>query len=62
LDDFVWGISELHINKSPHNTTDSLVQTIKEVMDSLDRDTMERACKCFWSRIKTLVEADGNLF
>jgi hypothetical protein len=60
LDYFVWGVAELHVNKTPHTTSDSLVQKIKEVMGSLERDTVANACRRFWSRIKAVVEADGD--
>jgi hypothetical protein len=35
-------------------------QTIKEVMGSLNRDTVVRACKWFRWRIEAMVEADGD--
>jgi hypothetical protein len=56
----VWGVAELHVNKTPHNTSDSLVQKIKEVMGSLERDTVANARRRFWSRIEAMVEADGD--
>jgi hypothetical protein len=34
---------------------------IKEVMRIFDRDTVAKACKWFWSRIETLVEAVDDL-
>jgi hypothetical protein len=55
---FVWGVSELHVNKIPHNTLDSLVQKNKEVMGSLDRDTMARACMWLQPWIEALVEIE----
>ncbi len=57
---FVWGVSELHVNKIPHNTSDSLVQKNKEVMGSLDRDTMARACRWLQPWIEALVEIEGD--
>jgi hypothetical protein len=33
---------------------------MKEVMGSLNRDTIARACKLFWSRLEAVAEADGN--
>ncbi len=57
---FVWGVSVLHVNKSPHNTLDSLVQKNKEVTGSLDRDTMARACRWLQPWIEALVEIEGD--
>jgi hypothetical protein len=57
----LWGIAELQVNKCFHNTTDSLVQKRKEVIDSINRDTVVRACKHYRSRIKAVVQ-DGSYF
>jgi hypothetical protein len=38
----------------------SLVQKIKEVMGSLNKVNVARPCKLFQSRIKAMVEADGD--
>jgi hypothetical protein len=45
LENCVWGTSELQANKIFHNSTDSLVQKIKEAMGCLDRDTVAKTCK-----------------
>jgi hypothetical protein len=37
-----------------------LVQKNQEVMDSLDGDTMARACMCLQPRIEALVEIEGD--
>jgi hypothetical protein len=37
------------------------VQKIKEMMGSLDRDTMAKACKRLWSRIAAVAK-DGDNF
>jgi len=60
LDYYVWGVCELHVNKAPHNTVESLVAKIKEVMGNLDRDTVEKACRRFRSRIEAVVAANGD--
>jgi hypothetical protein len=36
------------------------VQKIKEVMGSLEMDTVANACRRFRSRIEAVVEADGD--
>ncbi len=60
LDYFVWGISELHVNETPHNTSAALMDKITEVMGNLNRDTVAKACRWFWSRIEAVVAADGD--
>jgi hypothetical protein len=40
----------------------SLQAKIKEVMGSLDRDTVGKACRRLRSRIKKVVEAGGDFF
>jgi hypothetical protein len=44
LDKIVWDVSELHVNKAPDNTSALLMQKIMEMMGSLDRNTMAKAC------------------
>jgi hypothetical protein len=39
---------------------DSVVRKIKEVMGSLEKDTMAMTYKLFMSRIEVLVAASGN--
>jgi hypothetical protein len=45
---------------TPQNILDSLVRKIKEVMGSLEKDTMDTACNRFMSRIEAVVAAGGN--
>jgi hypothetical protein len=45
LDKFVLGVSELMVKAKPHNKTEDLILKIKEVMGSLDRDTVAKAYK-----------------
>jgi hypothetical protein len=60
LDYFVWGVSELHVNKTPHNTSAALMEKITEVMGNLDKDTMAKACRRFRSRIEAVVVTLSN--
>jgi hypothetical protein len=53
------GVSELRVNLKPHNKTEDLVQRIKEMVGSLDRDTVAKASKRYRSRIEAIVIADG---
>ncbi len=52
------GVSELRVNLKPHNKTEDLVQKIKEMVGSLDRDTVAKASKRYRSRIEAIVIAD----
>jgi hypothetical protein len=62
LDYLVWGNSELRVKAKPHNYTEDLIQKIKEVMGSLDRDTLTKAFKRYRSRIKAVVAAADGQF
>ncbi len=62
LDYFVWGVSELRVKAKPHNNTPDLIQKIKEVMGSLDRDTLTKAFKRYRSRIEAVVAAADGQF
>jgi hypothetical protein len=62
MDYFVLGVFELHVNKAHHNTIASLLVTIKEVMGNFDTNTVAKACRCFRTRIVTVVEANRDFF
>jgi hypothetical protein len=57
--DFVLGVSELMVKAKLHNKTEDLILKIKEVMGSLDRDTVVKAYKSYTARIEAVVTADG---
>jgi hypothetical protein len=59
LDYFVRGVSELHVNKNASQHFSLSDGEITEVIGTLDRDTVAKACKRFWSRIEAVVAADG---
>jgi hypothetical protein len=59
LDNFVLGVSELMVKAKPHNKTEDLIMKIKEVMGSLDRDTVAKAYKSYTARIDDVVTADA---
>jgi flagellar biosynthesis regulator FlbT len=48
------------VNAAPHNKTEDLLKKIKEVMGSLDKDTVAKACSRIRSRIEGVVAADGD--
>ncbi len=49
FDCFVYGVSELRVKAKSRNKY--LIQKMKEVMESLARDTLAKACTSFKSRI-----------
>ena len=62
LDKIVWGVFGLHVNKTSDNNAAFLMQKIMEMMGSLDRNTMAKACRQFWSMVEAMVVDDGNFF
>ncbi len=67
MDYFVWGVAQLDVTKSPEKVTktsekisDCLVHKMKEVLGSLERNTMARACNRLRPRIEEIVAAGGN--
>jgi hypothetical protein len=41
----VWGESEVWVIEKSHNKTKDLIQKMKEVLGSFNRDTVVKACK-----------------
>ncbi len=60
LDYFVCGVSELRVKAKSRNKSKDLIQKMKEVMGSLARDTLAKACTSVRSRIEALFTADGR--
>ncbi len=48
---FVWGESEVWVIAKSRNKIKDLIQKIKEVMGSFNRDTVAKVCKSLRSRI-----------
>jgi hypothetical protein len=48
---FVWGESEVWLIAKSPNKIEDLIQKIKEVMGSFNRDTVAKTCKSLRSRI-----------
>ncbi len=44
LDYFVCGVSELKVDAKPHNKIEDLIQKMKALVGSLERDTVAKAC------------------
>jgi hypothetical protein len=53
LDYLAWGVFELRVRAKSRTKSKDLIQKIKEVMGSLARDTVAKACMTFRSRIET---------
>ncbi len=60
FDYFVWGVSELRVKAKSRNKSKDLIQKMKEVMGSLARDILAKACTSFRSRIEAILTADGS--
>ncbi len=60
FDYFVCGISELRVKAKFRNKSKDQIQKMKEVMGSLAKDTLAKACTSFRSRIEALFIADGS--
>jgi hypothetical protein len=58
----VWGVSELSVNANSGNKSKDLIQKIKEVMGSLVRDTMAKACRSFRPRIDVVFTTDWQFY
>ncbi len=52
FDYFLWGVSELRVNAKFHNNFKVLIQKMKELVGSLARDILAKACTSFRSRIE----------
>ncbi len=60
FDYFVLGVSELRVKAKSRNKSKDLIKKMKEVMGSLARDTLAKACTSFRSRIQAVFTADGS--
>ena len=60
LDYYLWGTTERSVNRSPHNTVESLNRAIEDTFSNLQRGEMTRACCRFRHRIEAVVEAEGD--
>ena len=60
LDFFVWGVAERDVNRSSHNTKQSLINAIMDVFANIPREDVIRACARFRSRLEEVVAAGGD--
>jgi hypothetical protein len=56
----VCGESEVWLIAKSCNKTEDLIQKIKELMGSFNKDTEAKVCKSLRSRIKAVVSEDGS--
>ena len=56
----MWGVAERDTNRSPHNTKESLITSIREVFANFSREDLKRACSRFRSRLEEVVAAEGD--
>ncbi len=54
------GVSELQVKAKPHDKIEDLIQKMKAVMGSFDRDTEAKACYSLRSRIMDFVVANSH--
>jgi hypothetical protein len=57
----VWGESEVWVNKKYGSKTKNLIQKMKEVLGSFNRDIVVKACMNMRPRISAVVNADGSI-
>ena len=57
---FVWGESEVWVIEKSRSKTKNLIQKMKEVLGSFNRDTVVKACMNLRPRIYAVVNADGS--
>jgi hypothetical protein len=60
FDFFVCGVYELRVKAKSRNKSKDLIKKMKEVMGSLARDSLAKACTSFRFRSEALFTADGS--
>ena len=60
LDYYVWSACKRTINRSPHNTVESLKTAIGNRFAALTRTEITRACSFFRKRIESVIEPKGD--
>ena len=56
----MWGVAEKDVNRSAHQSKESLITAIKEVFADLPREMVKKACSRFRSRLERVVTANGD--
>lgn len=60
LDYYVWGVVERETNARPHNTIQSVKDTVYDVMTNMSRAHLVKACERFRPRIEAVIAAEGG--
>ena len=60
LDFFFWGVVEKDVNKAPHNTIQSVRDSVYAVMTNIDKAIVAKACASFRARLEAVVANDGG--
>jgi hypothetical protein len=53
-------MTEGDVNRSPHNTKQSLITSTMKVFADLFREDVRKACSRFWSRLEEVIKARGD--
>ncbi|EZA52948.1 hypothetical protein X777_07644 [Ooceraea biroi] len=62
LDYYVWSICEREVNKQPHSNKEAVKAKIENIMMSMDKEKLIKACSRFRSRIESIIAANGDFF
>ncbi len=54
------GVAERDVNRSSHNTKQSLITSIMEVFANMSREAFVKACSRLRSRLEEVVAAKGD--
>ena len=60
MDYFVWSVVESKANEHRVASRDTPKHQITEVTDSIDKEGVARACACFRTRLKKVIDAKGD--
>ena len=60
MDYFAWSVVESKVNEHRVASRDTPRHQITEVTDSIDKEGVARACACFRTRIKKVIDAKGD--
>ena len=60
LDYFVCGVSTKDVNRSSHNSWQSLITSSEEVFSDIPREAAKWECCLFWLRLEEVIGAKGD--
>lgn len=62
MDYYVWSVCEREVNKQPHTNIGTLQVKIKDVMMSMVKGNLIKACSRFRGRVDSIIAASGDFF